>query len=75
VLPYVSDFLLFASLEAKAFHVRHRIDKLLDRLGLLRHLTKGFREATLFGHHVGFNITSITWYFFALADKRPKIGT
>jgi hypothetical protein len=39
VRPYVDDILFFASLEEEALQVRHRLDKLLDRLGLLRHST------------------------------------
>jgi hypothetical protein len=40
VIPYVNDFVFFASSEAKALRVRHRLDRLLDRLGLIRHPTK-----------------------------------
>jgi hypothetical protein len=36
--------------------VRDRLDKLLNRLGMLRHPTKGFWEPTLFNHHRGINI-------------------
>jgi hypothetical protein len=42
VLPYADDFLFFASSEQEALRVGERLDKLLDRLGLLRHPTKGF---------------------------------
>jgi hypothetical protein len=42
ILPYVDDFLLFASTEEEALTLRHRLAQLLDRLGLLRHPTKGF---------------------------------
>jgi hypothetical protein len=60
VLPYVSDFLFFASSEQEALQVRERLDMLLDRLGLLRHPTKGFWEPTQFGYNTGINIDSPT---------------
>jgi hypothetical protein len=41
-LPYVDDFLLFTSQEEEALTLRQRIAQLLDRLGLVRHPTKGF---------------------------------
>jgi hypothetical protein len=75
VLPYVEDFLLFASSEQEALQVHERVDKLLDRQGMLRYPTKGFREPTKIGHHVGINIDSSTGYFFAPVDKLPKIST
>jgi hypothetical protein len=42
ILPYVDNFLLFASTKEEALTLRYRLAKLLDRLGVLRHLTKGF---------------------------------
>jgi hypothetical protein len=42
ILPYVADFLHFASTEKEALTLRQRLAQLLDRLGLLRHPTKGF---------------------------------
>jgi hypothetical protein len=73
VLPYVDDFLFLASSEDEALQVRHRLDTPLDRLGLLRHPTKGVWEPTRFGHHLGININSETGYFFSPADKVQKI--
>jgi hypothetical protein len=43
VLPYAIDFLFFASSEEEALHVRFRLNKLLDRLGMLRQPTNAFR--------------------------------
>jgi hypothetical protein len=42
ILPYVDDFLLFASTEKEALTLCHRPTQSLDRLGLLRHPTKSF---------------------------------
>jgi hypothetical protein len=42
ILPYVDDYLLFASTEEEALTLRQRLSKLLYRLGLHRHPTKGF---------------------------------
>jgi hypothetical protein len=50
ILPYVDDFLLFASTEEETFTLRHRLDQQLDRLGLLRHPTKGFWILAQVGH-------------------------
>jgi hypothetical protein len=44
VLPYVDDFLFFSSSEQQALQVRARLDKFMDRLGLLRHPIKGLWE-------------------------------
>jgi hypothetical protein len=56
ILPYVDDFLLFASTEEEALTLRHRMAQLLDRLGLLRHPTKGFWTPAQVGHHLGIDI-------------------
>jgi hypothetical protein len=66
--------LSFASSKEESLQVRHRLDKLLGRLGLFRHPTKGLWEQTKFGHHLGVSIDSTTWYFFAPADKLLKIS-
>jgi hypothetical protein len=42
VILYVDVFIFFVSSEEEAFQIRHRLDNLLDMLGLLRHPTKGF---------------------------------
>jgi hypothetical protein len=56
ILPYVDDFLLFASTKEEALTLRHRLGQLLDRLGLLRHPTKGFWTPAHVGHHLGIDI-------------------
>jgi hypothetical protein len=57
-LPYVDDFLLFASKEEEALSLRHRLAQLLDRLGLLRHPTKGFWTNAQVGHHLSIDINT-----------------
>jgi hypothetical protein len=56
--------------------VGHRCDKLLDRIGLLRHHTKGLWGQTQFGHHLEINFDSVACYFFApklvAQDHRPS---
>jgi hypothetical protein len=42
ILPYVDDFLFFAATREQALALRHRVDRLLTGLNLLRHPTKGF---------------------------------
>eukprot|EP00873_Tetraselmis_striata_P019837 jgi/Tetstr1/440101/TSEL_028459.t1 len=44
ILPYVDDFLLFASSESEALELRQRVADLLDSLGLLRNPAKGLWE-------------------------------
>jgi hypothetical protein len=56
ILPYVDDFLLFVSTNEEALALRQRLSKLLDRLGLLRHISKGFWTPTQFGHQLGIDI-------------------
>jgi hypothetical protein len=58
ILPYVDDFLLFPSTEEEARTLRHRLAQLLDRLGLLRHPTKGFWTPSQVGHHLGVDINT-----------------
>jgi hypothetical protein len=58
ILPYVDDFLLFASTKEKALTFRHRVAQLLDRLGLLRNPTKGFWTHAQVGHHLGVDMNT-----------------
>jgi hypothetical protein len=58
IIPYVDDFLLFASTEEEALTLRHRLAQLLDRLGLLHHPTKGFWTPAQVGHHLGIDINT-----------------
>eukprot|EP00873_Tetraselmis_striata_P004011 jgi/Tetstr1/424275/TSEL_014843.t1 len=44
ILPYVDDFLLFASSEPETQELRQRVADLMDSLGLLRNPAKGLRE-------------------------------
>jgi hypothetical protein len=71
----VDDFMFFAASEAEALQDRHRLDRLLVRLSLLRHPTNALCEPTPFGHNMGINIDSATCYYFAPADKLRKINT
>jgi hypothetical protein len=74
ILPYVDDFLIFASTEEEALTLRHRLAHLLDRLGLLRHPTKGFWTPSQVGHHLGININTTSRYFYAPEQKLSKIA-
>jgi hypothetical protein len=65
---------LFAS-EQEALQSSDRLDKLLNRLGLMRHPTKGFKEPTEYGHHMGININPTMGYFSTPADKLTKISS
>jgi hypothetical protein len=59
ILSYVDDFLLSASIEEEALTLRLRLAELLDRLGFLRHPTKGFYlTPTQVGHHLGIDINT-----------------
>jgi hypothetical protein len=58
ILPYVDDFLLFASTEEESLTLRQRLVKLLDRLGLLCHLTKGFWTLAQVGHQLEIDINT-----------------
>jgi hypothetical protein len=46
----------------------------LDRLGLLRHPTKGFWTPTQVGHHLGIDIDTASDYFYAPESKFAKIA-
>jgi hypothetical protein len=61
--------MFFASSEAKAMQIRHRLDKLLDQPSLLRQPTKGFWDPTQFSQHPAINIDSAIGDLFAPADK------
>jgi hypothetical protein len=74
ILPYVDDFLLFASTEEEALTLRHRLAQLLDRLGLLRHPTKDFWAPTQVGHHLDIDIDTASGYFYAPEQKLTKIA-
>jgi hypothetical protein len=69
ILPYVDDFLLFASTEEEALTLPQRLSKLLDRLGLLRHRTKGFWTPAQVGYHLGIDIDTASCYFYAPEKK------
>jgi hypothetical protein len=47
---------------------------ILDRLGLLRHPTKGFWTPAQVGHHVGIDINTTSRYFYAPEQKLTKIA-
>jgi hypothetical protein len=69
ILPYVDDFLLFTSTEEEALTLRHRLAQLLDRLGLLRHPTKGFWAPAQVGHDLGIDIDTASGYFYAVEQN------
>jgi hypothetical protein len=74
ILSYVDDFLLIASTKEEALTLRHRVAELLDRLGLLRHPTKGFWAPAQVGHHLGIDISTTSGYFYAPEQKLTEIA-
>jgi hypothetical protein len=74
ILPHVDDFLLFAATRALALAFRQCVDRLLTSLSLLRHSSKGFWEPTQYGHHLGIDIDTTTYYFFTQAPKLQKLA-
>jgi hypothetical protein len=74
ILPYVYDFLLFASTKEEALTLRHRLAQLLYRLGLLHHPTKGFWAPAQVGYHLGIDIDTSSGYFYAPELKLTKIA-
>jgi hypothetical protein len=73
IFRYVDDFLLFAATEEEALTLRQRLANLLDRLGLLRHPTKGFWTPPQIGHRIGTDINTASCYFYAPESKLIKI--
>jgi hypothetical protein len=57
---YVDDFLLFAATEEEALTLRQRLASLMNRLGLLRHPTKGLWEPAQVVHHLGIDIGTLS---------------
>eukprot|EP00873_Tetraselmis_striata_P036552 jgi/Tetstr1/456816/TSEL_043490.t1 len=74
ILPYVDDFLLFASSEPEALELRQRVADLQDSLGLLRNPTKGLWEPVQYGQHLGVDIDTATGYFYAPVDKLQRLA-
>eukprot|EP00873_Tetraselmis_striata_P038096 jgi/Tetstr1/458360/TSEL_044799.t1 len=74
ILPYVDDFLLFASSEPEALELRQRVADLLDSLGLLRNPAKGLWEPVQYGQHLGVDIDTSTGYFYAPVDKLQRLA-
>eukprot|EP00873_Tetraselmis_striata_P004554 jgi/Tetstr1/424818/TSEL_015321.t1 len=74
ILPYVDDFLLFASSEPEALELRQRVADLLDSLGLLRNPAKGEWEPVQYGQHLGVDIDTATGYFYAPVDKLQRLA-
>eukprot|EP00873_Tetraselmis_striata_P035645 jgi/Tetstr1/455909/TSEL_042690.t1 len=66
ILPYVDDFLMFASSE--------RVADLLDSLGMLRNPAKGLWEPVQYGQHLGVDIDTATGYFYAPVDKLQRLA-
>eukprot|EP00873_Tetraselmis_striata_P004168 jgi/Tetstr1/424432/TSEL_001453.t1 len=74
ILPYVDDFLMFASSEPEALELRHRVADLLDSLGLLRNPAKGLWEPVQYGQHLGVDIDTATGYYYAPVDKLQRLA-
>eukprot|EP00873_Tetraselmis_striata_P038228 jgi/Tetstr1/458492/TSEL_044898.t1 len=74
ILPYVDDFLLFASSEPEALELRQRVADLLDSRGLLRNPAKGLWEPVQYGQHLGVDIDTATGYFYAPVDKLQRLA-
>eukprot|EP00873_Tetraselmis_striata_P037817 jgi/Tetstr1/458081/TSEL_044588.t1 len=74
ILPYVDDFLLFASSEPEALELRKRVADLLDSLGMQRNPAKGLWEPVQYGQHLGVDIDTATGYFHAMADKLQRLA-
>eukprot|EP00873_Tetraselmis_striata_P045582 jgi/Tetstr1/465846/TSEL_010466.t1 len=74
ILPYVDDFLLFASSEPEALELRQRVADLLDSLGLQRNPAKGLWEPVQYGQHLGVDIDTATGYFYAPVDKLQRLA-
>eukprot|EP00873_Tetraselmis_striata_P015659 jgi/Tetstr1/435923/TSEL_002659.t1 len=74
ILPYVDDFLLFASSEPEALELCQRVADLLDSLGLPRNPTKGLWGPVQYGQHLGVDIDTTTGYFYAPMDKLHRLA-
>eukprot|EP00873_Tetraselmis_striata_P015897 jgi/Tetstr1/436161/TSEL_025007.t1 len=74
ILPYVDDFLPFASSEPEALELRQRVADLLDSLGLLRNPSKGLWEPVQYGQHLGVDIDTATGYFYPPVDKLQRLA-
>eukprot|EP00873_Tetraselmis_striata_P012255 jgi/Tetstr1/432519/TSEL_021892.t1 len=74
ILPYVDDFLLFASSEPEALELRQCVADLLDSLGLQRNPAKGLWEPVQYGQHLGVDIDTATGYFYAPVDKPQRLA-
>eukprot|EP00873_Tetraselmis_striata_P013848 jgi/Tetstr1/434112/TSEL_023256.t1 len=72
-LPYVDDFLLFASSEPEALELRQRFANLLDSLGLQRNPAKGLWEPVQYGQHLGVDIDTATGYVYAPVEKLQRL--
>eukprot|EP00873_Tetraselmis_striata_P034851 jgi/Tetstr1/455115/TSEL_041967.t1 len=74
ILPYVDDFLMFASSEPEALELRQRVADLLDSLGLLRNPSKGLWEPVQYGQHLGVDIDTAMGNFYAPVDKLQRLA-
>eukprot|EP00873_Tetraselmis_striata_P014463 jgi/Tetstr1/434727/TSEL_023780.t1 len=72
ILPYVDDFLMFASSEPEALELR--VADLLDNMGLLRNPAKGLWEPVQYGQHLGVDIDTATGYLYAPVDKLQRLA-
>ena len=75
MLPFMDDFLLLAGSYEEAIQLRYRVDALLDRLGLIRHPSKGYWEPVQVGEHLGLEIDTRQGLFCAPVGKLARIST
>jgi hypothetical protein len=72
ILPYVG-FFLFASTAEEALTLRQHLFKLLNRLRLLRHRTKGFGTLAHVGHHMSdIDLDAASGYFYTPKGARRR---
>eukprot|EP00873_Tetraselmis_striata_P018030 jgi/Tetstr1/438294/TSEL_026861.t1 len=69
ILPYVDDFLLFASSEPEALELR-----LAGQPGPAAQPAKGLWEPVQYGQHLGVDIDTATGYFYAPVDKLQRLA-
>eukprot|EP00873_Tetraselmis_striata_P020834 jgi/Tetstr1/441098/TSEL_029366.t1 len=74
ILPYVGNFLLFASSELEALELRQRVADLRDGLGLQRNPTKGPWQPVQYGQHMGVHLTRLPVFLSAPEAKLAKLS-
>jgi len=69
VLPYLDDFLVISASCAEALLNRVVVQRILDRLGLCRNMSKGMWEPAQAIVHLGIGVDSVKNLFFVPEDK------